>query len=205
MGEIIRLLKRDWPHLLGITMVFLVMVILGYFLPDIWPDFAKTFSNTYIEYLMELVEKIRNTPLYHQIYIIWLNNFLVSILTIVMGIVPVPILPMIPLISNAVFMGLLQRISESKVNGLSFYAALLPHGIFEIPAFFIAVYLGIRLSLIPYKMIWHYLKTKEIRPFYKEYLADLRYYLILIFILLTVAAVIEMTVSPLLIGSGKTF
>ena len=204
MGEIIRLLKRDWPHLVGIFMVFIVMVVIGYFLPDIMPDFAKTFSETYIQYLMELVEKIRNTPLYNQIYTIWLNNFMVSLLTILMGFVPIPILPMIPLISNGIFMGLLQRISQSKVDGFSFYLALLPHGVFEIPAFFIAVYMGIRLSLIPYKMIWTYIKTKEIKPLYKEYLYDLKYYLILVFVLLTIAAVIEMTVSPLLISSGKT-
>jgi len=60
--------------------------------------------------------------------------------------------------------------------------------------------LGIRFGLVPYRLIIHYLRTKEHLPLFKEVTHETRYYGVLILIMLLFAAVIEVTISPLLIG-----
>ena len=90
--------------------------------------------------------------------------------------------------------------AESGISRFQYYISLVPHGILELPAFFIAVLLGIRFGLVPYRLIIHYLRTKEHLPLFKEVSREVRYYGALILIMLLFAAVIEVSISPLLIS-----
>jgi len=201
MNELLRLLKRDWPYFLIITAFFMVSVFLGARLPEIAPEVARNLEKQTLDHFSEIAKLMRDADLPSRIMIIWMNNIVASLTAIISGALLVPLLPLIFLMGNGLIIGLVQRMTAAQ--GLSivrFYLALLPHGILELPAFFIAVYLGARFSLIPYRLIWHYAKTKEYRSFLKEFLLDFRYYALLFVVMLLVAAVIEMTVSPILVS-----
>lgn len=97
--------------------------------------------------------------------------------------------------------GVVQQLIEAQ-RGLSmaqFYLGLLPHGIFELPAFFMAVGLGVRLGCLPYRVIWQRHMSSQRKPLIRIFLFEVRSYLTLISVMLIVAAVFEATISPLLL------
>lgn len=201
MEQLLRLFKRDWPYFAGLTAFFIASVCIGRWLPDVAPELALKLEEQLMTHFAEIAKRLQGTQLYSQIMLIWLNNIFASMLAILGGALLIPFLPLIFLAGNGVIIGLVQRMTEGQgMNGFHFYLALLPHGILEIPAFLIAVYLGLRFSLIPYRLVWHYVKTRQYRTFLKEFFLDFRYYALACAILLLAAAIIEMTVSPLLVG-----
>jgi len=204
MEEIFKLLKRDWPYLAALAIVLTLSVIVGVNLTAYAPEYAKTINQYLGRHFGPMVKFLEHLPLYQQIIFIFYNNLVASLVAILLGLTMIPLLPLLVLVGNGLIIGYVQRLAEpAGIKTGLFYLSLLPHGIFELSAFLIAVFLGIRFSLVPYRLLLHYLRTKEYRPFFKEYLKELRYYLPLLLALLALAAVIEMTVSPLLLGRGK--
>lgn len=206
MGEVIRLLRRDWPKLLLVTDLFMIAILIGEQLPQVNPDLAVELQKQAMQKFAEIAKWMKNVPPGAEFLVIWANNINASLTAILLGVL-LPIIPLAFLLMNGVLIGLFQNMMQVE-NGLSplrFYLGLAPHGIIELPAFFIAIFLGIRFGLIPYRLISHYLRTKEHLPLFKEVIREGRYYGILIVIMLLFAAVIEVNVSPLLLGllSGK--
>lgn len=201
MEHLLRLFKRDWPYFAGLTAFFILSIVMGQQLPDLAPEFALQLERQVMNHFAEIAKQLRNTHVYSQIMLIWLNNIFASFLAILGGALLIPLLPLFFLAGNGLIIGLVQRMTVGQgMNGFQFYLALLPHGILEIPAFLIAVYLGLRFSLIPYRLLWYYVKMRQYRSFLKEFFMDFPYYALTSLILLLVAAVIEMTISPLLLG-----
>ena len=104
-------------------------------------------------------------------------------------------------LQNGVFVGLVQKTTEAKgLSSASFYLLLTPHGIFELTAIFIAAGLGIRFGLIVYRSLWRNFKNQNDGGLFMSFVTEMKYYTVLIVILLSVAAIIEVTISPLLIA-----
>jgi stage II sporulation protein M len=199
MEQIKKLIRRDWPYLIGILVVFILMVISGYFLQQANPQITQVFQKVYFERLKQLVDFMKGQPVPLQIVIIWLNNLTASVSAISLGIL-LAVFPAFSLIGNGLAIGIMQHIVQhSGVSATRFYLALLPHGIFELPAFFMAAGLGIRLGIIPFRLIWQRHMTREHHPLFRIFFQELRYYLALITVLLFVAAVIEIIVSPMML------
>ncbi|NLW46086.1 MAG: stage II sporulation protein M [Firmicutes bacterium] len=200
MGEIIRLLKRDWPKLLLIMALFTLGILIGEQLTEVNPKMAAEFKDEAMRKFEEIAGWMENLPPGAEFFVIWINNITASLATILFGLL-LPIYPLASLLMNGVIIGLFQNMIqvESGLSPFLFYLSLTPHGILELPAFFIAVLLGIRFGLVPYRLILHYLRTKEHLPLFKEVTREARSYGILIVIMLLFAAVIEMTISPLLL------
>jgi stage II sporulation protein M len=199
MEELKTLIRRDWPYFFGVAVFFLVMVVLGYFLPICAPQMTRMFQNSFFERLRQLAALIRNQSFLVQIGVIWLNNLTASTVAILFGIL-LGAVPLFSLIGNGLAIGMAQRLLEQRgLGGVRFYLGLLPHGVFELSAFFIAVGLGIRLGMIPFRLIWQHHMTQRRRPLFRIFYHEARRYWALIAILLLVAATIEITVSPLLL------
>lgn len=206
-AEIIKQLRRDWPYLAGIAGLFLLGIWLGMRLPKISPLFAREFGNLVKERLTEIARAIQNAPFYVEIWVIWLNNLMASLTAVITGMF-CPLFPLVFVIGNGMIIGLFQNLIQLKagITANEFYLSLLPHGIFELPAFFIAAWVGIRFGAVTYKFIWRYIVGKEPK-FFKgliiriaEYFeTEARNYAILIAVMLVIAATIEVTVSPLLL------
>jgi stage II sporulation protein M len=200
MEQVVRLIKRDWPYFLVIAGLFLLGIWLGERLPELSPQAAKLVEKAAMDRFSEIAKLMNGAPLWVEILVIWGNNIAASLTAVLTGILIIPVLPLFFLIGNGMLIGLFQRITATK-TGLDlahFYISLIPHGIFELPAFFIAVGLGIRFGLIPYRLIRDYSKTKTHMPYFREFVREARYYAALIVVLLLIAAIIEVAVSPVL-------
>lgn len=206
MGELIRLLKRDWPKLLLVSALFVLGIWMGGQLPEVNPKMAADLKKEVMQKFAEMAKWMQQAPHGAEFFVIWINNITASLTAILFGIL-LPIIPLVVLLMNGVLIGLFQNMLqvENGLNPVHFYLSLAPHGILELPAFFIAVFLGIRFGLVPYRLIIHYLRTKEHLPLFKEVTREAGYYGILIVIMLLFAAAIEVTISPLLLGllNGK--
>ena len=74
------------------------------------------------------------------------NNITASMISLVIGVVPFLFLSLMPLALNGWVLGLVCAIAGDSMNVfLVFFVSILPHGIFEIPAFLISASLGIFL------------------------------------------------------------
>ncbi|MXV61680.1 stage II sporulation protein M [Natronorubrum sp. JWXQ-INN-674] len=116
------------------------------------------------------------------------NNWMVAITTAFSGIALV--LPAIAsLLFNGVFMGVYARTEAAPMELLAF---VIPHGIFEIPAIFIATAVGIWLGLVG----WRTYRGRMSRTAFADALERAFWVLVGVGLLLAVAAFVEGFISP---------
>ena len=123
---------------------------------------------------------------------LWGKNLLASALALVGGFLTFSLLPVLTLIFNGVIVGYAIK-PILYLHGTDFLlASLIPHGILELPAFFLAASVGI------YMGIEQALKLINKRP--KTYSAKTaaKFFVYIIFPLLLVAAFIEAFITPLI-------
>ncbi|HYH02866.1 MAG TPA: stage II sporulation protein M [Bacillota bacterium] len=200
MDEIKNLLKRDWRFFAGIAVVFIFSILLGSYLQQTYPQLIAKYGKSFFGKFQQLAQLIKGQPVWVEIAIIWLNNIMASLVAIAIGIF-LPVFPLLSLIGNGLMIGVVQQIIEAQrgMTMAQFYLGLLPHGIFELPAFFIAVGLGVRLGNLPYRVIWQRHMSPQRKPLIRIFFNETRLYMTLISVMLIVAAVFEVTVSPLLL------
>ena len=116
------------------------------------------------------------------ILFIFSNNLNVSFLVVFLGSI-LGIFPFLNAISNGVVLGYVFS-KVYQVSGFADFWRILPHGIFELPALFISMGLGIKLGFF----IFSKDKINELR---KRFISSLKVFFFVIAPLLIVAAVIE--------------
>ena len=132
------------------------------------------------ETLKKLIEETKNMNVSQLIFFIFQNNLIVAFLMIILGIF-LGIFPIINIFANGAVLGFV----FSKIQGVNLIKAifsLLPHGIFELPAIFISVGLGIKMFLFAEK-------RKE--EFTKRFYGSMKVFFSIILPLLILAAIIE--------------
>ncbi len=194
-----QLLKRDRRLFLAMALLLLIGIWFGEILPRLQPAAAQQIEQMALERFAEIAHRMKGASLFGQIGLIWANNVSASILAFCGGLF-LPLIPAGLLVGNGLLIGVFQKYTEvhSGLTIAHFYLGLLPHGLFELPAYVIAIGLGVRFGLIPYRLILHYIRTKEHLPLFREFLNDLRYYAVLLLFLFTVAATVEVAVTPYL-------
>jgi uncharacterized membrane protein SpoIIM required for sporulation len=110
--------------------------------------------------------------------VIFLNNAFTCFLNILTG----PLIGIFPLFSTVINGGLLGWLAHEE--GLFVFLVVVPHGIFELPAYFLSVAIGLKLAR-------EVLKPKEERQLRITLGESFRVYLRLIVPLLIIAAIIE--------------
>ena len=116
------------------------------------------------------------------------NNWLVALTTAVSGVV-LALPAIVSLLFNGLVMGIYARTEVAPMELLAF---VIPHGIFEIPAIFVATALGVHLGLAG----WRTMRGRATRAALADALERAFWVLIGVGILLAVAAVIEGFISP---------
>lgn len=167
-------------YLLFVCILFAVAVGLGYL-----EFFSEIFSES-LAWLQQLSEGIENlTELYSSwliflmfFVVIFLNNAFTCFLNILTG----PLLGIFPIFSTLINGGLLGWLAHEE--GLIVFLAIVPHGMFELPAYFISLAIGLRLAR-------EALRPKGSRRLKVKFGEGLRVYLRLILPLLFVAALVE--------------
>ena len=167
-------------YFLFVSIIFIGAIVIGYngVLSDVF--------SAPLEWIEELSEGIKDfTDIYPAwlifmvfFVVIFLNNAFTCFLDIILG----PLLGIFPLFSIILNGGLIGWFAHKE--GLIVFLAIVPHGIFEIPAFLLSAAIGLKLGR-------EVLKGKEERHLKDELLKGLRAYLILVLLLLLIAALIE--------------
>lgn len=125
------------------------------------------------------------------------NNLRAAFFTVAYGFIPFIYIPVISLGTNSILLGAFA--AHYVRNGLSmllYVAALLPHGIFELPALVIAIALGMYLC----KSINHYVRHNPKGVMLPLMQNILRVMLLRVVPLFAIASVVEAYVTPLIVG-----
>lgn len=156
--------------------IFLILALIGFFVPA--PD---ALSEQIMKFIEELLAKTSGLSTVEMIRFIFLNNVQSSFLSIILGIA-LGIFPLLTAIANGYLLGFVSSMSVQE-GGVSTLFLLLPHGIFEIPAIFISLGLGLRLGILPFK--------KDKMRFKEHILNALKVFVLIVVPLLIIAAIIE--------------
>jgi len=162
-----------------VIFLFLFFAIIGFFLPA--PDFLSKYI---LNYLKDLIEQTKNFSHFDWIGFIFFNNLQSSFFSMVFGVI-FGIFPFFGAIFNGYLLGFVGSISVTE-GGFFVLWRILPHGIFELPAIFISLGLGLRLGTFVFQ------KKKE-KSFKKLFLNSFKVFFYIILPLLITAAIIEGT------------
>ena len=170
-------LKESKNFIFAIIIAFFVFVLIGYFLPT-----PKSLEDQIIKLIQELMEKTKGLSMTELILFIFKNNIQSSVIGMALGIF-LGIFPFFVSIANGYVLGFV-AVRTVGAEGLISLWRLFPHGVFELPAIFIALGLGVKFGTF----IFH----KKIKESFVYYLVNsIRVLFFVILPLLILAAVIE--------------
>jgi stage II sporulation protein M len=160
-----------------IILIFLLFVLIGFFLPV-----PQALSSEIMKYIQELLKKTEGFGFGDMFSFIFLNNLKTSFFGMIFGVL-FGVFPVFNSLANGYILGFVASKSVLE-QGISVLWRIFPHGIFELPAVFIALGVGLKLGtffLADYK-----------KRFLKENLRNsLRVFVLIILPLLAIAALIE--------------
>jgi stage II sporulation protein M len=170
-----------------------ILVIIGFFFLAIFLGFAiplpQEFYDKIMTYIKDLLQQTEGLSHFDLIQFIFLNNIKSTFFGITFGVV-LGIFPVISAIANGYVLGFVSFLSVSKA-GIGSLWRIFPHGIFEIPAIFISLGLGLRMGAFIFQ-------KKKIQAFKNYLINSLRVFLLIIVPLLLIAAIIEGTLIILI-------
>lgn len=167
-------------YILFVSVLFVGSIVFGYM------GFQSEIFSEPLEWIQELSENIKDSTQEYPSWliflaffaVIFLNNAFACFLDIILG----PLIGIFPMFSAFINGGLLGWFAQEE--GLMVFLAIVPHGIFELPAFLLSAAIGLRLGR-------EVLKRKTERHLKKELGDGLKVFVILILPLLLIAALIE--------------
>ena len=175
-----------------VALVFLAFVLFGYIGCRAQPE-AMEMVVSYFQQMVEESGIVSESGSVSPLGLL-INNWLAMLFSILYGFIPFLYFPLISVASNAVIIGAMAAYYQVLNLPLTlFLAGILPHGIFELPALFIAGTMGFLLCRNIVRIILHNGRAVPM----VELLANiLRTLLFVIFPLLVCAALIEAYVTP---------
>lgn len=184
----IKYIKNSWKYILILTCIFVFSLITGLIvsLKDLG------LSENYLATLKDSFGWIKTLSPLSIMLVIFLNNAVKSLFSIVLG-AGFGLIPILFIAGNGLILGLVAS-QVSKEQGIVFVlAALLPHGIIEVPMVLVSAGLGLRLGYFMYLSLQG--RKMDLRY---ELIESLRIYVRIIMPLLFIAAVIETFITPLI-------
>jgi stage II sporulation protein M len=182
INQAIELVKQEKKLIIIVFAVFLSFFILGTMMPELTAPFQDQIIDS-------LLERFEGQNAFGYFFLILAQNAFSTLITILLGITL--LIPIFALTFNGLFAGSV-TMQKSQEIGARAFLMLLPHGIFEIPAFILAITFGLRIFLGLFK-------EKKMGDSYKEALIV---YLYIIIPLLVLAALIETTL--IFVQGGST-
>ena len=176
--------KLSWNYLKE-SKNFIYLAVLAFFgfavIGFLYPNF---FRQEIIDFLNELVQKTQNLNQFEMIKFIFLNNLQSSLIGMIFGIF-LGIIPLIILIINGYVLGFVSYMAVNE-SGIGVLWKLFPHGIFELPAVFISLGLGMKLGAFIFQ-------KNKLNYFKKSFMNSIRIFVFIVIPLLIIAAIIEGT------------
>lgn len=175
-------LKDTRKHIYWIIGIFVFFSLFGY----IYSGELGFLDET----LKELVEKIEGKGPWELVWFIFQNNVSSAFVAMILGAL-VGIMPVVSALMNGTLLGYVYA-KASAVEGFGVIVLLIPHGIFELPAIFVALGLGLRLGGFVFA------RGNKKEEFMQRLRGGLKVFFTIVLPLLIIAAIIE----GLLIGLG---
>ena len=175
-------LKEGKIYFWVIIGIFLFSAVIGFLFPIF-------FTETIAEFIAELEEKTAGMNFFSLLVFILKNNTTSAFLGMILGLI-LGIFPVIMDFMNGYVLGFVSNKAVGE-EGFSVLLRLLPHGIFEIPALFLSLGLGLRLGISLF--MWD--AKKKLVYNLKN---SLRVFIYIILPLLIIAAIIEAGLMVLL-------
>lgn len=160
-----------------IVVLFFISVLVGFFVP-----ISDGLQKTILDYLRQIIEKTQGMSPFELISFIFLNNLQSGFLGMIFGFL-VGFFPVAVTIANGYVLGYVSSLVVSS-EGIASLLNLLPHGIFELPAIFISLGMGLKFGTF----IFHKNKGKSFGEFF---INSLRVFVFVVVPLLIIAAIIE--------------
>lgn len=169
---------RESKHFIySVIILFLFFFLLGLFFPA--PENVSAYIMEFIEELLRNTEGMSQGEL---IRFIFFNNIQGSFFGMIFGVF-LGIFPLMSVIVNGYLLGFVVAKSVQS-QGILIIWRLFPHGIFEIPALFLSLGLGLRVGAFIFQ-------KKKLKSLQKYLLESLRVFLFVVIPLLIIAAIIE--------------
>jgi len=160
-----------------IIAIFLFLGIIGFFIPP-----SEEISKAIMEQLKEIVEKTQGMNVFELILFIFFNNTKTSFSGMVFGFL-FGVIPVIVTLVNGYILGFVSAMSVD-LDGFSSLLSLLPHGIFELPAVFISLGLGLKFGSFVFQ-------KNILKSFNDFFWNSIRVFILIVIPLLIIAAIIE--------------
>lgn len=172
-------IKESKKFIYFVIGVFFIFTLIGFFIPT--SDF---FMQQILEFIKELIEKTKGMSQGELISFIFLNNLYSSFFGMVLGIF-LGVFPIILAIMNGYLLGFVASLSVQD-GGILVLWRIFPHGIFELPAIFISLGLGLKFGMFIFQ-------KKKIESFRNYLWNSLRVFFFVVVPLLIIAGIIEGT------------
>ena len=176
--------RKSWSFIIEsktfiyfIIALFFAFALFSFFVPP--PDFL---AEQILEFIEELLKKTQDMGYFELTRFIFFNNVQSSFFGMIFGVL-FGIFPLIAVVSNGYLLGFVASI-VTNTEGIFVLWRLFPHGVFELPAIFISLGLGLKIGTFLFQKE----KLKSLKIYLKN---SLRTFLFIIIPLLIVAAVIE--------------
>jgi len=176
--------KQSWDYLkdsrnfiYSIIIIFFLFALIGFFVP-ISPELEKVI----MDFLKELLEKTKDFNQWEMVEFLFLNNLQSSFFGLIFGVV-LGIFPMFASVVNGYVLGFV-ALKSIETEGILVLWRLFPHGIFELPAVFISLGLGLKFGTFIFQ-------KKKMNSFKNYFWNAFRVFIFVVIPLLIIAAIIE--------------
>tara|TARA_Y100000310_G_C20596690_1_gene770884 strand:- start:142 stop:738 length:597 start_codon:yes stop_codon:yes gene_type:complete len=171
--------KESKNFIYSIIGIFFLFTLIGFFISP--PEFLR---EQIINFIIELLEKTKGMSQLELIKFIFLNNSQSSFFGVILGVI-LGIFPIMAAMANGYILGFVSSfIVEEK--GILVLWRLLPHGIFELPAIFISLGMGLKVGSFIFQ-------EKKFQSLKKYLVNSFRSFFLIVIPLLIIAAIIEGT------------
>ncbi|MBS3094358.1 stage II sporulation protein M [Candidatus Pacearchaeota archaeon] len=170
-------LRESKNFIFSIVALFFIFALIGFFVP-----LPEVLSKELILMLKKLLGGLEGLSSFGMIKFIFLNNLQSSFAGLFLGLF-FGIVPIIVTLVNGFILGFVARIAVNA-DGIFALWKVFPHGIFELPAVFISLGLGVKFGT--------FIFNKKIFESFKDYLWNsLRVFILIVVPLLIISAIIE--------------
>ena len=157
--------------------IFFIFSLIGFFITT-----PTIIAEQILKFIEELLLKTKDMSQFELTKFIFFNNVQSSFFGIVFGIF-LGIFPLIAVVTNGYVLGFVASLVVDSEGILALWR-LFPHGIFELPAIFISLGLGLKIGTFIFQ-------REKFESLKKYYLNSLRVFLFIVLPLLIIAAIIE--------------
>jgi len=193
----LRFLATDLRDPLYVTAnAFMILVLLGFV-------YGLCFPQQTNDYIQQMSQQINSSGIVSEdgmidVVDLFSRNVMTLSMTLLYGFLPILYLPALPLGINATLLGLMAAYYiHNDISLLVYLAALVPHGIFELPTMVLCFTLALHLCR---SMTQQSRKPELSKAFGPTLKNILRVHLLCVIPLLAVSAIIECYITPAVMG-----